>query len=89
MKDNDTIHLGIEYENIYSSYDEVKNNSKLPEWLKETLKSDIGKRYTCVPGYDAILVGMSETNEDYYYVLQKDDGKRVFITCCSKLTELI
>ena len=86
--ENNNFNIDIEYENIYSSYEEVKNNSILPEWFKKHLKTDIGKRYTDNLGHNGFLVGISETNEDYYYVLQKDNGKRLFLTCCSKLTEL-
>lgn len=31
------------------------------------------------------LIGFSITNEDYYYIYQNKNGKRIYDTCCSKI----
>ena len=73
----------IQWETIYESYDEAKNISYLPNWFKEFLKN-IGTKYKTEFGRKGTLIGMSETNEDFYYVL-KDSNEEFFETCVSKL----
>lgn len=78
--------LNITWERIYTSYDEVKNRKDLPLWFKESLKN-IGKKYRIIAN-TGTLIGMSETNEDYYYVFKRDNGTRYFESCVGKITEI-
>lgn len=77
------------YEIIYRSYDDMVTHPELPDWFVEFGKN-IGKRYKTSIGrpIEATLIGMSETEEDFYYVLKLDNGKTVFETCVSKLIEV-
>lgn len=74
----------IKWEKIYYSYDEIKDRNDLPDWYKE-FASHIGDKYKDCRGRTVTLIGMSETNEDYYYVLKDSEGKRSFDTCVSNI----
>lgn len=78
--------LNITWEKIYTSYDEVKSRKDLPLWFKESLKN-IGKKYRTIAN-TGTLIGMSETNEDYYYVFKRDNNTRYFESCVGKITEI-
>lgn len=73
----------ITKEDIYYSYNDAKDKL-LPEWFKDYLKH-IGEKYTNVVNKEYTLIGMSETNEDYYYVGQDNKGNRVFESCVGKI----
>lgn len=76
-----------QYEIIYSSYKDLKNHNELPDWFIEFGKN-IGKRYKTYGNAEGTLIGMCETDEDLYYVLQLDNGKKLFETCVSKIIEI-
>lgn len=71
---------------IFSTKKIIKSTSDLdgsePKWLPELLK-DIGK--TVVSPYKGIFKGIEETFEDYYYIIETDDGKIVYETCVSSI----
>lgn len=71
---------------IFSTKKIIKSTSDLdgsePKWLPELLK-DIGK--TVVSPYKGIFKGIEETFEDYYYIIETDDGKTVYETCVSPI----
>ena len=71
---------------IFSTKKIIKSTSDLdgsePKWLPELLK-DIGK--TVVSPYKGIFKGIEETVEDYYYIIETDDGKTVYETCVSSI----
>lgn len=71
---------------IFSTKKIIKSTSDLdgsePKWLPELLK-DIGK--TVVSPYKGIFKGIEETFEDYYYIIETDDGKTVYETCVSSI----
>lgn len=77
----------IEWEKIYHSYDEVKDRTNLPDWFKDFTKN-IGDKYKDCRGREVTLIGMSETNEDYYFVTIDSDGKRSFESCVGNLDPL-
>ena len=53
-----------------------------PKWLPKLLK-DIGK--TVVSPCKGIFKGIEETFEDYYYIIEKDNGDTVYETCVSQI----
>ena len=71
---------------IFSTKKIIKSISDLdgsePKWLPELLK-DIGR--TVVSPYKGIFKGIEETFEDYYYIIETDDGKTVYETCVSSI----
>lgn len=71
---------------IFSTKKIIKSTSDLdgsePKWLPELLK-DIGK--TVVSPYKGIFKGIEETFEDYYYIIETDDGETVYETCVSSI----
>nr|DAG88663.1 MAG TPA: hypothetical protein [Crassvirales sp.] len=71
---------------IFSTKKIIKSTSDLdgsePKWLPELLK-DIGK--TVVSPYKGIFKGIEETFEDYYYIIETDEGKTVYETCVSSI----
>ena len=71
---------------IFSTKKIIKSISDLygsePKWMSELLK-DIGK--TVVSPYKGIFKGIEETFEDYYYIIETDDGKTVYETCVSSI----
>lgn len=76
----------IKWERIYQSYKEVEDRN-LPDWFKEYLLH-VGEKYKNVVDKVFTLIGMSETNEDYYYVMQDLEGKRYFESCVGKITPI-
>lgn len=73
----------IKWERIYESYDEVKDKN-LPQWFKEYLLH-IGEKYKTILGDIFTLIGMSETNEDYYFITSDLKGNKSFISCVGKI----
>lgn len=55
-----------------------------PEWFREMGKH-FGKKCVSIDNEQYTLVGMSETFEDYYYILQREDGSKCHHTCVGKL----
>lgn len=68
-------------EKIYSSYNEVRED--LPEWFK-----NFAAQYKDCRGKEITLIGMSETNEDYYFVTRDSDGKESYESCVGNLDPL-
>lgn len=77
----------IKWEKIYSSYNEVKDREDLPEWFKD-FTAHIGDKYKDCRGKEITLIGMSETNEDYYFVTRDSDGKESYESCVGNLDPL-
>ena len=50
--------------------------------MSELLK-DIGK--TVVSPCKGIFKGIEETFEDYYYIIEKDNGDTIYETCVGKI----
>lgn len=71
---------------MFSTKKIIKSTSDLdgsePQWLLKLLK-DVGK--TVVSPYKGIFKGIEETFEDYYYIIETDDGKTVYETCVSSI----
>lgn len=66
---------------------EIKQNdgSDFPSWFKEYGRH-FGEKYKLpFSNIEATLVGMSYTDEDYYYVLKDDNGKRYFESCVGRI----
>lgn len=64
--------------------DTILNDTKLdggsfPEWMKE-VANHFGERVK-TEGCDGILLGISYTYKDYYYIIQTSDGKKHYDTC--------
>lgn len=64
--------------------DTILNDTKLdggsfPEWMKE-VANHFGERVK-TEGCDGILLGISYTYKDYYYIIQTPDGKKHYDTC--------
>ena len=62
----------------------ILNDTKLdgysfPEWMKE-VANHFGER-VITEGCDGILLGISYTYKDYYYIIQTSDGKKHYDTC--------
>lgn len=62
----------------------ILNDTKLdggsfPEWMKE-VANHFGERVK-TEGCDGILLGISYTYKDYYYIIQTSDGKKYYDTC--------
>lgn len=47
--------------------------------------STFGKKCVSMDGETYTLVGMSETFEDYYYILQKEDGTKSHHSCVGRV----
>lgn len=77
----------IKWEKIYSSYNEIKNREDLPDWFKNYM-SHIGEKYKDYRGKEVTLIGMSETNEDYYYVVEDSNDKKLFESCVGPLKRI-
>lgn len=65
---------------------EIKSGdgSDFPEWFREMGKH-FGKKCVSMDGETYTLVGMSETFEDYYYILQKEDGTKSHHSCVGRV----
>ena len=74
----------IKWEKIYSSYNEIKDRGDLPDWFKNYM-SHIGEKYKDCREKEVTLIGMSETNEDYYYVVEDSNGEKLFESCVGPL----
>ena len=79
--------MDIKWEKSYSSYNEVKDREDLPEWFKD-FTAHIGDKYKDFRGKEVTLIGMSETNEDYYFVIRDSDGKESYESCVGNLYPL-
>lgn len=69
----------------------ILNDTKLdgdpfPEWIKE-VANHFGERVK-TEGYDGILLGISYTYMDYYYIIQTSDGKKHYYSCVGHITYL-
>ena len=51
--------------------------------MKKNILKDIGK--TVVSPCKGIFKGIEETFEDYYYIIEKDNGDTVYETCVSQI----
>lgn len=71
---------------VFSTKRIIKSISDLdgsePKWMPELLK-DVGK--TVVSPYKGIFKGIEETFEDYYYIIETDEGNTVYETCVSSI----
>lgn len=71
---------------MFSTKRIIKSTSDLdgsePKWMSELLK-DVGK--TVVSPYKGIFKGIEETFEDYYYMIEEDNGDIVYETCVSPI----
>lgn len=76
----------LEWEKIYTSYNEVKDRKDLPDWFKEYLHH-IEEKYKSLNRIFT-LKGMSETNEDYYYYGIDENGKEFFDTCVNNIVKV-
>lgn len=65
---------------------EIKSGdgSDFPKWFREMGKH-FGKKCVSMDGETYTLVGMSETFEDYYYILQKEDGTKSHHSCVGRV----
>lgn len=77
----------IKWEKIYSSYNEIKDREDLPDWYKE-FATHIGNSFKDWRGKEVTLIGLSETNEDYYFVTKDSDGKKSYESCTINLEPL-
>ena len=74
--------LNIDFETIYYNNKYTQN---LPEWLQE-IANHIGEKCKLVGDEEIYtLIGISETNEDYYYYVEDDNGNRHFDSCVGKI----
>lgn len=55
-----------------------------PKWFQE-MGLNFGKKCTTIDGTVHTLIGMSETFEDYYYILEDESGKKTYESCVGKL----
>lgn len=60
------------------------DGSDFPEWFRE-MGNHFGKKCISMDGEIYTLVGMSETFEDYYYILQKEDGTKSHHSCVGRV----
>lgn len=67
--------LGITFEKEYYSIDQCRNG--LPQWFYDMMKNVGKKCIVCGQHKALIFLGMSETNEDYYYILKDTDGRKI------------
>lgn len=66
----------------------ILNDTKLdgtpfPEWLKE-IATHFGERVK-TDGTDGILLGISYTYMDYYYIIQTSDGEKHYDSCVGRI----
>lgn len=66
---------------------EKDSNEVLLRYLTE-LRENLDKTATDGFGTFGKLVGLELTHEDCYYILEKEDGKRIFATCVGGLEYL-
>ena len=74
--------MNIDYETIYYSNKYTKH---LPRWLQEIAKNIGEKCKLATDDKIYTLIGISETNEDYYYYVEDNNGKRHFDSCVGKI----
>lgn len=77
--------MEIKWEKEYKSYKEVEKEN-LPEWFKEYTKY-IGEKFIDALNKEVTLIGMSQTNEDLYYIVM-DSNKIYYESCVGKLKKL-
>lgn len=70
---------------VFPSY--AKDREDLPDWFKE-FAAHIGDKYENCRGKEITLIGMSETNEDYYFVTRDSNGKKSYESCVGNLDPL-
>ena len=65
---------------------EIKSGSgdDFPEWFREAGRH-FGEKCRMPDDKVYTLIGMSETFEDYYYILQKEDGSRSYHSCVGSI----
>lgn len=65
---------------------EIKDGfgNDFPEWFRE-MGNCFGKKCTIADGKVYTLIGMSETFEDYYYILEGEDGRKTYKSCVGKV----
>lgn len=66
----------------------ILNDTKLdggsfPEWMKEVV-NHFGERVK-TEDCDGILLGISYTYKDYYYIIQTPDGRKHYCTCVGRI----
>lgn len=69
----------------------ILNDTKIygepfPEWMKE-VANHFGERVK-TESYDGILLGISYTYIDYYYIVQTPDGKKHYDSCVGHIEYL-
>lgn len=69
---------------LYHSYNEVKNRKDLPNWFKNYC-SHIGNKYKDFEGREVTLIGMSETEDDYYFLTKDAEGREYYNSCVGRL----
>ena len=60
-------------------YDTTLDGHPFPEWMKD-VANHFGERVK-TEGCDGILLGISYTYMDYYYIIQTPDGKKHYYSC--------
>lgn len=65
---------------------EIKSGdgNDFPEWFQE-MGNHFGRKCVSIDGETYTLVGMSETFDDYYYILQREDGSKKYHSCVGKI----
>lgn len=76
------MNLNIDYETIYYNDKYVKH---LPQRLQEIAKH-IGEKCKLIMDDEIYtLIGISETNEDYYYCIKDSNGNKHLSSCVGKI----
>lgn len=78
----------IIYEINYYTKDSVTEvGRKHPDWFINEVNR-IGEKIITKSGIEYFIIGVQETDEDYYYILKSSDDKVKYISCCIKLEDL-
>lgn len=74
------------YDGASLARNEIKTGfgDDFPEWFKE-MGNHFGQKCVSMDRETYTLVGMSETFEDYYYILQREDGSKCYHSCVGKI----
>lgn len=74
------------YDGASLARNEIKTGfgDDFPEWFREMGKP-FGRKCISMDRETYTLVGMSETFEDYYYILQREDGSKCYHSCVGKI----
>lgn len=67
-------------------YDTTLDGEPFPEWIKE-VANHFGERVK-TESYDGVLLGISYTYMDYYYIIQTLDGRKHYDSCVGHITYL-